>query len=164
MLMSICLHSGEGWSSLDTRMEKNTRGMGSEWAEGAASYICLPGCRSCRERRARYPGRAAEGRVGILPRGAAVPSASSHTGWMGEPFQVCLCAPTTAQGQRHHPGLSHTSSFLPSMTFEVNLIKSCFLYQNRTWPDPLSRPDVFGLGFWIKPFHTVRAWIWLEVL
>lgn len=113
------------------------------------------------------PGTPAEllrGYVEILPRGAGVPSASSHTGWMGEPFQVCLCAPTTAQGQRHHLGLSHTSSFLPPVTFEVNLIKSCSLCQNRTSPDPLSRPDVFRLGFQVKPFHRVRAWIWLEAL
>lgn len=81
------------WSSLDTRIGKNTREMESEWADGAASYICLPGSRSWRE---REPGPEAEplrGHVGIPPAGAAAPSASSHTGWMEEPFQVCLYVP-----------------------------------------------------------------------
>lgn len=105
------------------------------------------------------PGTQAEllrGHVRIL-------SPLTQNGW-GSPSKCVCVLPATAQGQRHHPGLSHTSSFLPPMTVEVNLIKSCSLCQSRTSPDPLSRPDVLGPGFLIKPFHMVRARIWLEVL
>lgn len=71
---------GKGCSSLD---EKNARGMRSEWADGLVNYLSASaylGADPVRQRRARDPGRAAEGAPTLLSPSGDTACWNNHCG------------------------------------------------------------------------------------
>lgn len=75
------------------------------------------------------------------------------------PQRASGCSPTSTLGWCRGPGSSgDLASFIPQLAFEVNLMRSSPLCQNRTVPDPSKLPSCSGAGFQHQITPCAQGW------